>query len=83
MNKLWTFIEEKNWHAETKYRVAILILGTLCALAGLAAWLIVRIWVLSSLKWLFCFMGYPVVISWLVVFLYACNHELHDGKYGI
>ena len=70
MKNLWTYIEKKKWHADTKYRVALLILGTLFALAGLALWLIIRI----------CFIGYPVVISWFVVLLYSCNHDFHDGK---
>ena len=34
MKNLWTYIEKKKWHADTKYRVALLILGTLFALAG-------------------------------------------------
>ena len=38
MKNLWTYIENKNWHADTKYRVALLILGTLYALAGFAVW---------------------------------------------
>ena len=48
MKNLWTYIEKKKWHADTKYRVALLILGTLFALAGLALWLIIRIWALST-----------------------------------
>lgn len=80
MKNLWTYIENKNWHADTKYRVALLILGTLFALAGLALWLIIRIWALSTWDWMVCFIGYPVVISWFVVLLYSCNHDFHDGK---
>lgn len=80
MKNLWTYIEKKKWLADTKYRVALLILGTLYALAGFAAWLIIRIWALSTWDWMVCFLGYPVVISWFVVFLYSCNHDFHDGK---
>ena len=64
MKNLWTYIEKKKWHADTKYRVALLILGTLFALAGLALWLIIRIWALSTWDWM----------------LYSCNHDFHDGK---
>lgn len=80
MKNVWTYIGKKNWPATTKYKVAFLILGTLYALAGFATWLIIRMWALSTLDWMFCFIGYPVVISWLVVFLYSCNHDFHDGK---
>ena len=80
MKNLWTYIENKNWHADTKYRVALLIFGTLYALAGFAVWLIIRIWALSTWDWMVCFLGYPVVISWFVVLFYSCNHDFHDGK---
>ncbi len=80
MKNFWTHIEEKNWNAGKKYRVALLSLGTLYALAGFAVWLIIRIWALSSWNWMFCFIGYPVVISWIVVFLYSCSHDFHDNE---
>ena len=80
MKNIWAYIERKKWHAGTKYRVALLILGTLYALVGLAVWLIIRIWALSTWDWMVCFLGYPVIISWFVVFLYSCNHDFHDGR---
>ena len=80
MKNIWAYIERKKWHAGTKYRVALLILGTLYALVGLAVWLIIRIWALSTWDWMVCFIGYPIVISRFVVFLYSCNHDFHDGR---
>lgn len=80
MKILWTYIEKKKWNAETKHRVALLILGTIYALAGFAVWLVIRIWALSTWDWMVCFVGYPVAISWFVVFLYSCKHGFHDGK---
>lgn len=71
MKSLWTYIERKNWNADTKYRVAILILGALFALAGFAAWLIIRIWALSTLDWMICFIGYPAAFAPLVVLLHG------------
>ena len=62
MKNLWTYIENKNWHADTKYRVALLILGTLYALAGFAVWLIIRIWALSTWDWMVCFLGFVIMI---------------------
>ena len=78
MKNLWTYIDKKKWHADTKYRVALLILGTLYALAGFAVWLIIRIWALSTWDWMVCFLGYPVVISWFVVFFFSFIHDFHD-----
>ena len=80
MNHLWTYIDHKNWHEETKYRIALLLLGILFALIGFAIWLVIRIWILSSWDWMLCFIGYPIVISWLVVFFYSCRHGFHDRK---
>ncbi len=80
MKRLWTYIEGKNWRTETKYRFALLIVETVFALVGLAVWLIIRIWALSTWDWMVCFIGYPIVISWFYVFLYGYNHDFHNGR---
>jgi len=80
LNKIWTYIEKQKWQAETKYRIALLIFGTLYALIGFSVWLIIRNWTLSTWDWMICFVGYPVIISLIVVFLYSCNHDFHNGK---
>ncbi len=78
MNRLWNFIDHKNWPVRTKYTAACVILGTLSAFAGFALWSIVRIWVLNSWDWMFCFIGYPVVISIFALVFYAGSHDFHD-----
>ena len=80
MNHLWTYINHKNWHEETKYRIALLLLGILFALIGFGIWLVISIWILSSWDWMLCFIGYPIIISWFVVFFYSCRHGFHDRK---
>ena len=79
MQKLWTYIEGKMWRAKKKYALAFLIPGALFALTGLIAWVIIRNWALSSMDWMVCFIGYPIVISSLIVFLYAGSHRFHNG----
>ncbi len=80
MNILWTYINQKNWTAITKYKAVSLILGALYSLVGLILWLVVRMWILSTLDWMICFMGYGMVIGWLSVFFYSLRHDFHDGK---
>lgn len=79
MKKLWAYIDGKSWKEATKYRAALWILGIMSALAGFTVWMIVRTWVLSTPEWMICFIGYPVVISWYVVFFYSCRHSFHNG----
>lgn len=80
MKRLWTYIDGKNWRMETKYRAALLIVGAVFVLSGLAVRSIIRIWALSTWEWMACFVGYPFVISRVVVYLYMCRHDFHDGK---
>lgn len=79
MRTLWTYLDGKNWQAGTKYKIILLLLGTVFALTGFAVWLIIRIWTLSTWDWMICFIGYPVVISWFAVFFYSCKHSFHSG----
>lgn len=79
MKTLWTYIDSKDWQAESKYRFTLTILGILFALAGLILWLIIRPWILSTLDWMLCFIGYPIVISWFVVVIYSFRHDFHSG----
>ena len=81
MNYIWRNLENKNWKAATKYRVLLWILGTIFGVTGLILWFLVRIWALNSLDWMFCFIGYPVIISWFSVVFYSFNHDFHDGNH--
>ncbi len=80
MKKLWIYIDKTDLNADAKYRLACAILASASALLGLLIWLVLRNWVLSDTQWMFCFIGYPAIISTLVVFFYGCNHEFHDGN---
>ena len=80
MKNLWTYIENKSWTAATKYKITLLLLSIAAALAGMIVWLLLRTWILSTLDWLICLAGYPVIFSWLFVFFYSCRHDYHDGN---
>ena len=80
MKYIWNKIEDKNWKTATKVNAFLWVLGVLYGSIGLVVWSVVRIWALKTLDWMICFVGYPVIISWLVVLLYVCNHDFHDGK---
>jgi len=80
MKYLWSYIEEKNWTAEKKRRAAMQLLALFYGLAGLALWLIVRSWALSSWDWMVCFIGYPVMLSIPVFFLYFGSNPFHNGS---
>ncbi|MDO4975700.1 MAG: hypothetical protein Q4E53_00405 [Eubacteriales bacterium] len=80
MKKLWKYIEKKNWPAEKKYRFALLLFGCLFALIGFALWLIVQNFALSSWDWMICFIAYPLMLSWIMVFLFSCKYAFHDGE---
>ncbi len=70
MKMLWDLIEKQKWTAKTKYAVTLLLLGTLFALAGFSVWMVIRPYILSTVDWMLCFIGYPVVISWFVFIFY-------------
>lgn len=80
MKKLWNYIDKKNIKATTKYKFAFFIIVLLSGLLGYILWLIFRNFGLSSGAWMFCFIGYPVLISFYITVLYAYNHEFHDKK---
>ena len=80
MKTLWTYIEEKNWKRETKYRAFTWIFAALAACIGFCVWMILRRWVLSTWDWMVCFLIYPVILSWFAVFLYSCRHTFRDKQ---
>ena len=80
MKHLWAYIENKNIEEKSKYRSALFIFSIIFAIAGFIVWLIVRTWILSSIDWMICFIGYFVVAAWVVVFIYAGRHAFHDGR---
>lgn len=80
MNKIWTYIDKKNWKLRTKYAFFMAAFCLPFALLGFFVWLLIRPLAFSSLDWMFCFIGYPIVICYIAAFLYGCNHEFHDGE---
>ena len=80
MNRLWRYIENKDWNTETKYKFLLLIIGVLSAVAGFITWLLIRPEMFATVDWMLCFIGYPVFISWFIVFFYSCRHDFHDGR---
>lgn len=81
MKKLWTYIDSKCWSAHKKYQAVTVALSIIYALAGLLLWAVVSIFALNQIQWMFCFMGYPLFISWIVVFFYGGKHRFHEGAH--
>ncbi len=79
MKHLYTFLEYKNWRAATKFRVFLLLEALIYGLAGFAVWGIVQLFALRSVEWMICFIGYPVIASWFLVFVYTINRDFTDG----
>ena len=68
MKRFWNWIDGMDLAAEKKYTLCLWILGIALALA----WT-VRL----SLDWLPVLTGWPVLLSWVGVFLYGCRHPFH------
>ena len=79
MRSIWDFFERRNWRAETKYKALLWLLSMVFGLAGALVWGIVQIWALKTADWLICFVGYPVILSWLLVVFYSGRHDFHNG----
>ncbi len=82
MKRLWNYVDQKHWSQKTKFKFAFLVLGTISAIAGFLAWLIIRFWALSTWDWMVCFIGYPVCIAFFVTAVYGGNHGFHNGAYS-
>lgn len=79
MKYIWNQMENKKWKAETKAKAFQWISVILFGIIGLLLWGIVQIWTLKTLDWMFCFIGYAMVISWLSAIIYTFNYDFHDG----
>ena len=80
MKKLWNRVDGLNLKAGKKLRLFRLTLEFSSALLGLLIWLLIQNRILNTWDWLICFIGYPVMITWIASMLYSCNHDFHDGK---
>lgn len=81
MKYIWSFIDRKNWTAQTKYRAAAAAVTVIAAIAGVTAWTCLRHFFLSSMEWMLCFAGYGAAGSWIFLFLYSCSHTFHNGPH--
>ena len=77
MKKFWMTLDEKNWNAERKYQVSIWTLALLGAALGGLLWLALSPVVLGTLDWCAVFLGTPVLLAPIAVFLYSCRHPFH------
>ena len=77
MKKIWMTLDEKNWNAERKYQVCIWTLALLGAALGGLLWLALSHVALGTLDWCVVFLGMPVLLAPIAVFLYSCRHPFH------
>ncbi|MCR4588101.1 MAG: hypothetical protein K5682_06800 [Lachnospiraceae bacterium] len=79
MKTLWTYINSKKWKTPNKYRFIFFISGFTGAFAGFVLWLVIHIWALSTLDWMLCFIGYPILLSLFWVYIYTSNHPFYES----
>lgn len=77
MRRLWNWIDETGLPTEKKYTLCLWIVGIVLALAGCAAYLALALTARLGLEWLLILTGWPVLLSWVGVFLYGCRHPFH------
>lgn len=75
INKIWNRIDNKQIKTENKYRLAFLVFSVISAIFGALIWFIIGERIFSGLDNAMCFVGLPVVLSWLFVYIYSCNHS--------
>ncbi|MCR4902654.1 MAG: hypothetical protein K6A23_07340 [Butyrivibrio sp.] len=81
MNKLWNYVDKKNLKAIAKFRYACILTGAGALFTGFFIYLIINIFYPLGFEWLFCFMGYPFLLSLITVFIYSCKHEFHNNSF--
>lgn len=79
MKHLYNYLENTNFRATTKFRLFLLIEALLYGLGGFAVWGIIQLFALRSVEWMICFIGYPIIFSWFLVFVYTLNNDFTDG----
>ena len=77
MSRIWTMVNAWNMEKEVKTNCFLLILCLMSALAGLFIWLVFGRILWGEVKYLLCFVGYPMVfVGFFVGVIYLYNHEL-------
>lgn len=77
MKYIWSWFDNQNWHSETKFRLFPWAISIPAGALGFIVWALVQARGLQSLVWMVCFIGYPVIISWAIAAIYACNHDFY------
>ena len=77
MKRFWNWIDGMDLAAEKKYTLCLWILGIALALAGSVLYLALAWTARLDLDWLPVLAGWPVLLSWVGVFLYGCRHPFH------
>ena len=77
MKRFWNWIDGFGIPVEKKYTVCLWLLGLMLALAGSVMYLLLALTVKLGLEWLLICTGWPVLLSWVGVFLYGCRHPFH------
>ena len=77
MKRFWNWIDGMDLSTEKKYTLCLWILGIALALAGSALYLALAWTARLGLDWLPVLAGWPVLLSWVGVFLYGCRHPFH------
>lgn len=78
MKYIWNWIDEKHLSAEKKYNLCLWIASILLAAAGCALYALLNPALHLAGEWLVILAGWPVLISWVAVFLYGCRHPFHE-----
>ena len=74
MSGLWKWIDVKEISKEEKIRVFLFLNCLIHGVLGLLVWLVVSRFMLNTLGWAFCFIGYPgFFIGFVGGFLYLCR----------
>lgn len=81
IKKLFSQIDRLPVTARKKLRLFFLLTGILFSLCGFFLWLIIRRWTFDSWDWLICFLGYPFIIAWFVVYIYTMHRDFHENRY--
>ena len=80
--KLWHQINTlSNRSISTKLRLFRIILETGAGVIGFLLWLAVRSIAFSTVDWMICFIGYPIIIAWFFSILYFCRNGFDEKKH--
>ncbi len=80
MKYIWNWIDGKDMTVERKYTLCLWVVGALLAAAGAVLYAVLNLAARLDAEWLLILTGWPVLISWVGIFLYGCRHPFHSGK---